>query len=330
MQRIAWIDSFRGLMIFLVVLEHFDANIALFNGIRMPAFFFISGYLFSRRYTSFTPFIKHRFRQLIVPYFAFFFIVLLMTWVMFTLVNREIDVIAAVKAIFYGNITDQLIFSTSLWFIATLFTTELYFFVLFNSTKNSKQLFIGLLFMLPIGYLTTFLPVRPPWSLDTSFTMVFFYGLGFLLKSEQKLSLFSINNSALRTVVVVGMLIVSYYLSNPEHRSWFAINYYANYALMLLSALIGIVAILLMMEYAFIEKSRFLRWCGQNSYTLLAFEEFSAAITAKVSTAIGGKLPFLEEGYLYMALHITLGMIVLAVIATLLNRYFSFILNKKQ
>lgn len=70
--HIGWIDYAKAFAIYSVVLLHTHCVEALsvaINGYVMPLFFFLSGFLFSRdRNPEFIPFLKKRFRQLIIPY----------------------------------------------------------------------------------------------------------------------------------------------------------------------------------------------------------------------------------------------------------------------
>lgn len=74
--RITCIDNAKAIGIFLVVMGHFvDVEIvkAYIYSFHMPLFFFLSGYLFSKKDT-FNVFFKKKFNTLIVPYFIFAFI----------------------------------------------------------------------------------------------------------------------------------------------------------------------------------------------------------------------------------------------------------------
>ncbi|MDR2650866.1 MAG: acyltransferase family protein, partial [Prevotellaceae bacterium] len=70
-----WIDLAKFVSIFLVVLFHCPPSISgtvagvSLSHIHLPSFFFYAGLLFSfSRHPSFTNFIKHRSKQLLVPY----------------------------------------------------------------------------------------------------------------------------------------------------------------------------------------------------------------------------------------------------------------------
>lgn len=87
-QRIAWIDVMKGFLFTLVVLGHFLTTLPtpeflvevydFFSPFRMPAYFFISGLLFStRRLKTYFLYIKSKSQTLLLPYkfvYCFFII----------------------------------------------------------------------------------------------------------------------------------------------------------------------------------------------------------------------------------------------------------------
>lgn len=79
--RIAWIDVMKGFLFTLVVLGHFLTTLPtpeflieiydFFSPFRMPAYFFLSGLLFStRRLKTYILYIKSKSRTLLLPYIS--------------------------------------------------------------------------------------------------------------------------------------------------------------------------------------------------------------------------------------------------------------------
>ena len=74
--RISWIDEFKGFVLLLVCLFHIEqsfSNASMgmlhLSALRMSAFFFISGVLFStRRFSNFKSYFIHKTKVLLVPY----------------------------------------------------------------------------------------------------------------------------------------------------------------------------------------------------------------------------------------------------------------------
>ena len=72
--RIVWLDSLKGLGIFLVIFGHLLPASVLTQYVyafHVPLFFVVSGYLFDRRRYGFRQLVLRRLRTLIVPYFVF-------------------------------------------------------------------------------------------------------------------------------------------------------------------------------------------------------------------------------------------------------------------
>ena len=74
--RIGWIDEFKGFVLLLVCLFHVEQSFSCANmgmlhlsALRMSAFFFISGMLFStRRFPNFKGYFIHKTKVLLIPY----------------------------------------------------------------------------------------------------------------------------------------------------------------------------------------------------------------------------------------------------------------------
>ena len=74
--RLNWVDSLKGLGIFLVIMGHLKPPQIVWLWIfsfHIPLFFFISGYVFNSKKYLDNPkiFITSRFKQLIIPYFYY-------------------------------------------------------------------------------------------------------------------------------------------------------------------------------------------------------------------------------------------------------------------
>ena len=78
--REPWLDYVRMASIFLVILYHTPPRVPLLDdavvlNLRVPVFFMVSGFLFrGERWPRFLTYLKHRARQILVPYTVFFFL----------------------------------------------------------------------------------------------------------------------------------------------------------------------------------------------------------------------------------------------------------------
>ncbi|PHR59489.1 MAG: hypothetical protein COA44_00680 [Arcobacter sp.] len=279
-ERIQWLDSYRGILISSIVFIHildlfpiYNPFMEMFSGMRMPAFFFISGFLLSDRYTAFSSFFKHRFRQLIVPYFIFFILTLLF-WNFFDLFvnNTIVHSLQLLKGMIYGVPSSGLMLTAApLWFVVTLFLSEMYYITLKIYIKSDLQkLFILILFSLVTLYLSIHLKYRLPWNADIAFLGAVFYGLGNITKKYNLLHYLHIEHTLLKLIVIIFSLGISIWLSLHSTNDY-ARNIFNNMFFTLLSAGFGIISLVLFSSFKPIKESQALQYLGINTYVILAF-----------------------------------------------------------
>ena len=133
-RREAWLDYVRVMSIFLVVLYHTPPRIPLLDeavvlNLRMPVFFCISGFLFNEvKYRNFFTFLKHRARQILVPYFIFS-IAFYAAWLLWQLLHHSgKDLLLPLIEIVRG---DPATVCKPFWYITCLFSMQvIYYFIL--------------------------------------------------------------------------------------------------------------------------------------------------------------------------------------------------------
>lgn len=152
MARIGWIDEFKGFVLLLVCLYHVEqafpqAQMGMLhlNALRMSAFFFISGMLFStRRFPDFKSYLVHKTRVLLIPYILLSLLFLALDPVLYnfdlfpkaprmTIMNIKPE-IAGVWDYIYWNLAKIFVVGKSsigsgpLWFVFTLYSVSLMFY----------------------------------------------------------------------------------------------------------------------------------------------------------------------------------------------------------
>ena len=150
--RIGWIDEFKGFVLLLVCLYHVEQSFSCANmgmlhlsALRMSAFFFISGMLFStRRFPNFKDYLIHKTRVLLVPYILLSLLFLALDPVLYnfdlfpkaprmTVMNIRPE-IAGVWDYIYWNLAKIFVAGKSsigsgpLWFVFTLYSVSLMFY----------------------------------------------------------------------------------------------------------------------------------------------------------------------------------------------------------
>ncbi|OWV14296.1 acyltransferase [Fibrobacter sp. UWB5] len=152
MGRIGWIDEFKGFVLLLVCLYHVEQSFSYaqmgmlhLSALRMSAFFFISGMLFStRRFPDFKSYLVHKTRVLLIPYILLSLLFLALDPVLYnfdlfpkaprmTVMNIKPE-IATVWDYIYWNLAKTFVAGKSsigsgpLWFVFTLYSVSLMFY----------------------------------------------------------------------------------------------------------------------------------------------------------------------------------------------------------
>ena len=150
--RIGWIDEFKGFVLLLVCLYHVEQSFSYaqmgtlhLSALRMSAFFFISGMLFStRRFPDFKSYFVHKTRVLLVPYILLSLLFLAIDPVLYnfslfpkaprmTIMNIH-PVITGTWDYIYWNLAKIFVVGKSsigsgpLWFVFTLYSVSLMFY----------------------------------------------------------------------------------------------------------------------------------------------------------------------------------------------------------
>ncbi len=126
-KRIEYIDLLRSIGILLMIMGHigfgdiFDKEIHVFH---MPLFFIISGYFYRNKY-SFSKYLLHKTKALLIPYF---FTGILHLFIVCIIQRRF--VYESLYSLMWENTNGYLPIAGALWFLSALYITEIiYFFV---------------------------------------------------------------------------------------------------------------------------------------------------------------------------------------------------------
>ena len=210
--RIGWIDEFKGFVLLLVCLYHVEQSFPQaqmgmlhLSALRMSAFFFISGMLFStRRFGNFKDYFIHKTRVLLVPYILLSLLFLALDPVLYnfdlfpkaprmTVMNIRPE-IATVWDYIYWNLAKIFVAGKSsigsgpLWFVFTLYSVSLIFYGL-QRIIPKKYIFFASLACLAGGWLLYVNHIRLPLGIERDLTVLFFFANGWLCKgATQSLS----------------------------------------------------------------------------------------------------------------------------------------------
>ena len=229
-ERIGWIDEFKGFVLLLVVLFHIEQSFSQasmgmlhLSMLRMTAFFFISGMLFStRRFDSFKSYFIHKTKVLLIPYILLSLLFLALDPVLYnfdlfpkaprmTVMNIRPE-IASVWDYIYWNLAKIFVAGKSsigsgpLWFVFTLYSVSLLFYGVQKVAKrfslqrekampeqvghdiHKTKIIIALIAIVSLagGWMLYKNHIRLPFGIERDLTVLFFFACGWLSKEPIK------------------------------------------------------------------------------------------------------------------------------------------------
>ena len=227
MGRIGWIDEFKGFVLLLVCLYHVEQSFPRaemgmlhLSALRMSAFFFISGMLFStRRFPNFKDYFIHKTKVLLVPYILLSLLFLALDPVLYnfdlfpkaprmTVMNIRPEIVTAWDYI-YWNLAKIFVAGKSsigsgpLWFVFTLYSVSLMFYGVQKVANAFSQARKGdpgskpgmtskaitaiiAIASLAGGWLLYKNHIRLPLGIERDLTVLFFFANGWLCKGFLK------------------------------------------------------------------------------------------------------------------------------------------------
>lgn len=236
--RIAWLDQLKGFGIILMVYGHnFPALEEYIYSFHMPLFFIIAGIFHPKKINI--PTIKKRFRQILLPYFLWSFI-LFGFWLFIgrkfgESVHLDLSITKNFIGIFFaqGDI-NFMNWGIPMWFLPTIFLTFLLFGLILK-IKNTILQYSVLVMSIVLGFLiANFCRVYLFWSLDVALVSLFFYSFGFYAKDFIK----SNNNKGVLSLLILGVIHVAVSLFLLQKIDMYR-STYGNEILFLLNSLVG-------------------------------------------------------------------------------------------
>ena len=223
-KRIGWIDEFKGFVLLLVCLYHVEQSFPQaqmgmlhLSALRMSAFFFISGMLFStRRFGNFKSYLVHKTRVLLVPYILLSLLFLALDPVLYnfdlfpkaprmTVMNIKPEIVSVWDYI-YWNLAKIFVAGKSsigsgpLWFVFTLYSVSLLFYgvqcaarkiseilsPLRGSRMTAEVTALAAIASLAGGWFLYVNHIRLPLGIERDLTVLFFFACGSLCREPIK------------------------------------------------------------------------------------------------------------------------------------------------
>ncbi|MBC1334710.1 acyltransferase family protein [Listeria booriae] len=281
MKRLAWIDTAKGIGIFLVVWGHFYASDTLkivIYGFHMPLFFFLSGYLDKVREIRLLPFLKKKSKQLLLPFFIFQIVTFVIVNGLSFIGSKQLYAPMSTQFSQFFFLQGDVGFNTPLWFLVVLFSVEIVFYLCTRYIKKGQWLVIAILFVAAF-LLSRNEGVRVIFGLQILPVSVLFYYVGFQWKVWQILERKSWNHWYIILLGVIAYLCTVFYL-NAGQVVGFRSNNVGNFFIFVVGALLGIFIFCLICKK--IGKSKIWELFGRNSLIIMGTHYFFLIFFANV------------------------------------------------
>ena len=329
MKRQAWLDYIKLIAMTLVVLYHTPPRYdnaheaALFN-MGAPVFFFAAGYLFNiAKQKNFFTFLRHRARQILVPYTTFFIIF----YALWLVVGRRmagpeeqaIDTFTPLWQFVQG--TPDVVLGP-FWFLAALFTMQVIYYPIKKYLSGYWPLVVALLLSLSLLIMPDLLWFRY-WNLDKAFLYMPIYALGNCCHKQVDKFDFSTPVRSLLwialAVVGLGFLIVA------------PLNIDRGVAYVLAPEAVILVlpfytAVCKWLETSF-GTSRIAQTVAITGITYLALQNYLIGVIKMLVAKFAGPEIF-DDNIILKVLIALLVMVILYPLALIVERYLPFLLGK--
>lgn len=273
--RIAWIDTARGICIFLVVLGHTilpHSWLVYVFSFHMPFFFFLSGYLYNpEKYPDWLTFTKQKIRTILWPYLTFF----TLNYIYWLFYFNSKDYFAPIWQMLYSSNRLSAPF-IPLWFLTCLFLVEIIFYFLQKKLKGIQlPLIISALAIIGFAIANRFIAMV--WSLDIALIALLFYYLGFVFKTVNP----TINFLKLRWIglIGIGLLIFDFILAHYNNYQFSMIYRAYNrdwvFILTSISGTLGYLIWAKILKQTVFARTKIWEFLGQNSLIILGLHEIA-------------------------------------------------------
>lgn len=337
-ERIEWIDFCKFIAIFYMVWGHsgmpnsLDKYIHVFH---MPIFFFLSGYVLKiNKIANFKDLIVKKAKSLLVPYFVFAISIYYFWSIVYKIANKPIPEpqINLVKGIFTINTVIEP-FAAVQWFLTCLFLVEIIFYIIIKVSKQNMIVLSFILFMFSLlGYIYGYITCnRLYWGLDTAFTAVVFYGLGYLFNNlkNNRLKKILYSPKLFNILILFSVSIIATYFNGYVNMR---IIQYGNYFLFYISSISSILMYLIISnclcrirQFRNSRLFKYLLLIGQNTIVVLVLNQLFIQIISKFIN----HLTVINKN-IWGVVCTILVIILMIPTSNLINKYLPFVIGKRK
>lgn len=335
MNRIVWVDYAKAAAIYMVVLTHTHCDptvTQLTKGVVIPLFFFISGFLFSpTRHPEFGPFLKRRFRQLIVPYLW----INVIAYIFWLAVGRHFGDDAGSALAWHEpllgmalGIGPLLVHDIPLWSLVSFFMVEMIYYLLSKVVERRWILvLLGLLAAWGAAHFCDYTE-RLPLTLGPVGMGLFFYAVGQavspLLEKKPK--------NIFAEVILMIVLVFAYAaccLTNSM------VSFYmcrmGNFPLFAAGALFGIIGIILLFRILseLIGSQKWIKFISSSTLLICGFHLMAFSLMKGVGYFGFGMDPkMMTTGVWHGLVFSAVALLLCLPVAFVVKKYFRFLIDK--
>ncbi|WP_304977040.1 acyltransferase family protein [Duncaniella muris] len=307
--RIQFVDTAKGICILLVVMYHaglVDNDTPCLSMLRMPFYFTLSG-LFFKDYGGFRTILK-KVNKLLVPFVFFYTLSYLSFAAIRVMAGQEVEIP------FFAFVTSKEMVNVALWFLLSLFWTNVCFFMIYKASAN-RYMAVLLSLAVGIGGMICFdhYAVRLPLFIDSGIAAVPFYCLGYMLKSTDILYPNRYDRYALpAAAVLVAAAVLCFFLGDRPYVSFRTLYIGENFLLYYVGAISVVIAFMLLCKTAGAVAG--LRYVGRYSLIVLGVHVAVMSVASR-GLEFFGMSP--DDAYHSLAVFLLTAMLSIALIPVL-------------
>ena len=184
MKRIDFLDVYKGIGIFFVILGHMPIRPELYSYIfsfQLAIFFFVGGFLYRESHimNTFTQYLMKKICRVLIPYFILGFISILIYSLYSQYIGKDYSILDMFSKLIISK-RNEIYFNVPLWFLTSFFLVEVIYYILkcfFNNFLISIIVlifgFVGVIIFRTTGSLFTL-----PWTFDAALYFIIYYFVG--------------------------------------------------------------------------------------------------------------------------------------------------------
>lgn len=318
--RLPYVDIVKGFGIILVLLSHSVYPDLMYwaNGFFMPLFYVSSGYTDKTENVS-AVLVWKKLKRLLIPY-LFFNIALLAYYSHWSLLDI-LGVLYSRIGLYLKRPEENIMFFSSgnqpMWFLTSLFTSFLMYYVLLMVKTERKRMALAVVFLIA-SFLARYLPILLPWSLDVAMVGALYIYVGRMMRKYDVLN-------HIKPLYALLLLFCTYmvvhYINGMENMS---MRVYGR--LLFFSVYCGVAGSCCLFWFSkAIQNTRVgggISWIGQNSLVLFCVQIPFIEITEKTMLANG-----INELWIVAIVQTIVTLIAGSIISILIKKFFPQVLG---